>query len=82
VRLDKKEIFMMVKEKKIPTGRTKFGAVIGDHTQLGINALIMCGIKIGARSRIGAGTVVTEDVPDDTTVYMDQTKVVKNKKRQ
>ena len=77
VRLDKKEIYMRIKETKIPTGRTKFGTVIGDHTQLGINTLIMCGIKIGARSRIGANTVVTEDVPDDTTVYVDQIKVVK-----
>ena len=40
-RLDKKEIFMKIKDKKVPTGRSKFGVVIGDHTHLGINTQIM-----------------------------------------
>ena len=35
---------------------------------IGSGAAIMCGITIGARSMVGAGAVVTHDVPDDATV--------------
>jgi acetyltransferase-like isoleucine patch superfamily enzyme len=45
----------------IPT-RVKKGASIGT------GAVIMCGITIGAQAMIGAGAVVTRDVPDGATV--------------
>jgi acetyltransferase-like isoleucine patch superfamily enzyme len=35
---------------------------------IGSGAVIMCGITIGARALIGAGAVVTRDVPDDAVV--------------
>ena len=35
---------------------------------LGSGAVIMCGITIGARAMVGAGAVVTHDVPDDAVV--------------
>jgi acetyltransferase-like isoleucine patch superfamily enzyme len=35
---------------------------------IGSGAVIMCGVTIGARAMIGAGAVVTRDVPPDTTV--------------
>jgi len=41
---------------------------IGDNTFIGANATIMMGVKIGNRCIIGAGSVVTKDVPSDTTV--------------
>jgi acetyltransferase-like isoleucine patch superfamily enzyme len=45
----------------IPT-LVKRGASIGS------GAVIMCGVTIGERSLIGAGAVVTRDVPDDAVV--------------
>lgn len=45
----------------IPT-RVCAGASIGS------GAVIMCGVTIGPRSLIGAGAVVTRDVPADTVV--------------
>jgi len=45
----------------IPT-RIRKGASIGS------GAIIMCGITIGARAMVGAGAVVTHDVPDDAVV--------------
>ena len=45
----------------IPT-RVRKGASIGS------GAVIMCGITIGERALIGAGAVVTHDVPDDAVV--------------
>ena len=45
----------------IPT-RIRKGASIGS------GAVIMCGVTIGARALVGAGAVVTHDVPDDAVV--------------
>jgi putative colanic acid biosynthesis acetyltransferase WcaF len=38
--------------------------VVGDDAFVGARAFIMPGIRIGARSIVGAGSVVTKDVPD------------------
>jgi acetyltransferase-like isoleucine patch superfamily enzyme len=43
---------------KVEATRVKRGASIGTH------ATIMCGITIGERALVGAGAVVTKDVPD------------------
>jgi UDP-2-acetamido-3-amino-2,3-dideoxy-glucuronate N-acetyltransferase len=45
----------------VPT-RVRQGASIGS------GAVILCGITIGARAMVGAGAVVTRDVPDDGVV--------------
>ena len=45
----------------VPT-RVKRGASIGS------GAAIMCGVTIGERAIVGAGAVVTRDVPDDAIV--------------
>lgn len=47
--------------KVVPT-RVCRGASIGS------GAVILCGITIGERALVGAGAVVTKDVPPDTTV--------------
>lgn len=38
--------------------------VIGEGSDIGVNACIMPGVKIGKGVQIGAGAVVTHDVPD------------------
>jgi bifunctional UDP-N-acetylglucosamine pyrophosphorylase/glucosamine-1-phosphate N-acetyltransferase len=70
VRLDKREIFMDIKGTPQNTGLKKFGAIIGDNVQLGIQAMIMVGKKIGANSSIGPGTLVNEDVPENTNYFV------------
>lgn len=42
--------------------------VIGDDVFVGVQAIVMPGVTIGSRVVIGAGSVVTKDVPDDTVV--------------
>ena len=42
--------------------------IVEDGASIGSNATIMCGIRIGRGAMIGAGAVVTRDVPADTTV--------------
>jgi acetyltransferase-like isoleucine patch superfamily enzyme len=50
------------------SGKT-FGAVeIGEGVWIGANAVILAGITIGDRAVVGAGAVVTKDVPADTVV--------------
>ncbi len=39
---------------------------IGDGAFLGVAAVILPGVRIGARSIIGAGAIVTHDVPQET----------------
>ena len=41
---------------------------IDDHVSIGAGSIILPGIKIGAYCMIGAGSVVTKDVPPGTTV--------------
>ena len=41
---------------------------IGDDVWIGFGATILKGVRIGARSIIGAGAIVTNDVPPDSTV--------------
>lgn len=38
---------------------------IGDFASIGANATILPGVRIGARARIGAGAIVSKDVPAD-----------------
>ena len=52
-----------VKDWKIVKTLVKKGASIG------ANSTIICGITIGEYAMIGAGSVVTKDVPDHTLVY-------------
>jgi UDP-2-acetamido-3-amino-2,3-dideoxy-glucuronate N-acetyltransferase len=42
---------------------------IGHGSSIGANATILPGIKIGSNALIGAGSVVTHDVPDNAIVY-------------
>lgn len=54
-----------------PTGRplgtgdwTMEETVVGEGASIGANATILCGLRIGREAMIGAGAVVTQDVPD------------------
>jgi acetyltransferase-like isoleucine patch superfamily enzyme len=41
---------------------------LGNGSWLGLRAIVMPGVKIGSRSVVAAGSIVTRDVPDDTLV--------------
>ncbi|TFG18880.1 MAG: glucose-1-phosphate thymidylyltransferase [Promethearchaeota archaeon] len=70
VRLDKGEISMKINGNPVKTGLNKLGAVIGDNVQLGIQSMIMVGKKIGENASIGPGTLVNEDVPENTNYFV------------
>ncbi len=54
-------------------------AVIGDNTYIGPNVCIIEDVKIGNNVTIGAGSVVTKDIPDDATAAGNYAKVLNYK---
>jgi UDP-2-acetamido-3-amino-2,3-dideoxy-glucuronate N-acetyltransferase len=54
----------------VPT-RVKRGASIGT------SATILCGVTVGEKAIVGAGSVVTRDVPDDTVVAGNPARVLR-----
>lgn len=73
LRLDKQNIQINIKGKRIDSSRHKFGTIVGDHASLGIQVSIMPGKKIGAYANIGSNTVVSDDVPSNNLHYLTQT---------
>lgn len=55
VRLDHGEIYVEPAEERIPTHLRKFGAVLGDHAEIGCNAVLNPGSIIGRRSVVYPG---------------------------
>lgn len=53
--------------------------IIGDNVTVYTGAVIIGGIHIGDRVKIGAGTTVVKDVPSDTTVVSSPARFVKHK---
>jgi bifunctional UDP-N-acetylglucosamine pyrophosphorylase/glucosamine-1-phosphate N-acetyltransferase len=74
LRLDKKEVYMTIKEERISSGRKKLGVFMGDNVNTGINVSLMPGITIGENSHIGAHTLVNQDVPPNMLFYYDPEK--------
>lgn len=49
---------------------------VGSHVFIGVNSIIMPGVKIGSNVVIGAGSVVTKDIPDNSVAIGVPAKVV------
>ncbi|MCL5291412.1 MAG: transferase [Actinobacteria bacterium] len=56
----------------------KGGATVKDLARIGANATILPGVVVGRNSLVGAGSVVTENVPDNTVVVGNPAQVVKH----
>lgn len=58
-----------LRKMKILDNADYFGKiVIGRNVNIGMNATIMPGVKIGENSIVGFGSIVTKDVPPNTVV--------------
>jgi len=55
--------------------------IVKRGASIGSNATIMCGVSIGERAIVGAGAVVTRDVPAETTVAGNPAKALQNRER-
>ncbi|MDO6807563.1 sugar O-acetyltransferase [Zobellia galactanivorans] len=52
--------------------------VIGDNAWIGGNSIIFPGVTIGNNVTIGAGSVVTKDIPDNVLAYGNPCKVIRS----
>ena len=79
-RLDGGNVKVSAREGKMDTGRNKLGLIAGDHVRVGINTSFMPGVKVGANSFVGAGIMVSEDIPEGSFVRGEwKLKISKNK---
>jgi acetyltransferase-like isoleucine patch superfamily enzyme len=60
-----------------PTDGKTAPIVIEDDVFIGMNVLVLKGVTIGARSVVGAGSVVTRDVPADSVVAGNPANVIR-----
>ena len=51
--------------------------VIGSGTWIGMRAIVLANVRVGRRCIVGAGSVVTKDVPDDTLVVGSPARVIR-----
>ncbi|MFH1235494.1 MAG: acyltransferase, partial [Parcubacteria group bacterium] len=54
---------------KFPKHGNYLKTLIKEGTSIGANATIVCGTTVGRHAFIGAGSVVTRDIPDYALVY-------------
>lgn len=65
-------------ERRIHPGASGTGSIIlEDHVYMGINTIVLKSVKIGHHAIIGAGSVVTKDIPPYAVVLGNPQKVVR-----
>ena len=63
----------------VAPGATLAGCVsVGAGSMIAIGAVVLPSVRIGCHTIVGAGSVVTRDVPDDVVVYGNPAKVIRN----
>jgi bifunctional UDP-N-acetylglucosamine pyrophosphorylase/glucosamine-1-phosphate N-acetyltransferase len=72
LRLDEKNVQVMVRGKLVDTGRRKFGAIIADDVKTGLNSVINPGISLGPNSALGPGVVLYKDLPPNKCILIEQ----------
>ncbi len=80
VRLDRENIKVEVKDKKIDTGRRSLGVTIGDNSRIGERVSTMPGVIIGKNTTIGPSTTVMKNVPSDVYYYTKFAEIIKKQK--
>ena len=60
-----------------PVNKDYTKTIIRNGVTLGANSTIICGVEIGENSFIGAGSVVTKDIPPNTMWYGNPAKQIK-----
>jgi UDP-2-acetamido-3-amino-2,3-dideoxy-glucuronate N-acetyltransferase len=61
---------------KYPKRTGYIETVVKDEATIGANATVLCGVTIGKSAMVGAGAVVTKDVPDHALVVGTPAKIV------
>jgi len=54
------------------------GAVIEDHVRIGLNCVLLPGVRVGRDAMIGAGSVITKDIPSGVLAFGNPCRVVRD----
>ncbi|MFZ4801569.1 MAG: acyltransferase [Chlorobium sp.] len=68
----------LILRKEVPDLEWTAPISIGNDVYIGINSLIMPGVKIGNRVIIGAGSIITHDIPDNSVAVGVPARVIKS----
>ncbi|MCR4634499.1 MAG: UDP-N-acetylglucosamine pyrophosphorylase [Erysipelotrichaceae bacterium] len=78
VKSDKKLVVVHNKEENVETGLKKFGAMIGDHVEVGCNSVLNPGTVIGRNSNVYPLSRVRGLIPENS-IYKDEGIVVEKR---
>ncbi len=78
VKSDKKDVIVHNDAEQLETGMHKFGAMLGDHVEVGCNAVCNPGTVIGRGSNVYPTTCVRGVVPENS-IYKNDGTIVKRK---
>ncbi|HEY0196275.1 MAG TPA: glucose-1-phosphate thymidylyltransferase, partial [Methanobacterium sp.] len=53
---------------RIDSGRRKLGVIFADGVKTGINTSFNPGVKVGLNCKIGAGAIISKDIPSNKIV--------------
>jgi len=69
LRLDEREVQVIIDGKRTGSGRRKLGVIMGDDVKTGINATIDAGAVIGEGTMVGMGAVVRGTVAPKSRIF-------------
>ena len=78
VKSDKTLVVVKNGEERIETGRKKFGAILGDHVEVGCNSVLNPGTVIGPHSNVYPTSSVRGTIPP-YHIYKSQTEIIAKK---
>ena len=78
VKSDKTLVVVKNGEERIETGRKKFGAILGDHVEVGCNSVLNPGTVIGRNTSVYPTSSVRGAIPADS-IFKAQNDIVTRK---
>ena len=81
VKSDRTPVVVKGKDEKVETGRKKFGAILGDHVEVGCNTVLNPGSVIGRDTNIYPVSMIRGVVPENS-IYKDSGEIVRKIREQ
>ena len=76
LRFDDDNVKITIKGDRIDSGRRKLGVIFADNVKTGINSSFNPGVKVGMNSRIGAGAIISKDIPSNKLILPKQQQII------